>query len=54
MLGSGEHLQRLCELARKSKHPDYFADAAELEKLAKTISEYVPTLVPGLLQIEAL
>ncbi|MFF3819390.1 Scr1 family TA system antitoxin-like transcriptional regulator [Streptomyces bluensis] len=52
-LGAGEHLQRLCELARKSKHADYFADAAELEKLAKTISEYAPMLVPGLLQTEA-
>lgn len=52
VLGSGEHLQRLCRLARKSKHPDYFADAAELERLAKTISEYAPMLVPGLLQTE--
>ncbi|MCT2590185.1 helix-turn-helix transcriptional regulator [Streptomyces sp. N2-109] len=52
VLGSGEHLQRLCRLARKSKHPEYFADAAELERLAKTISEYAPTLVPGLLQTE--
>jgi transcriptional regulator with XRE-family HTH domain len=53
VLGSGEHLQRLCRLARRSKHPDYFADAAELEKLATTISEYAPMLVPGLLQTEA-
>lgn len=52
VLGSGEHLQRLCELARQSRHPDYFADAAELEKLATTISEYAPMLVPGLLQTE--
>ncbi|GGO57101.1 transcriptional regulator [Streptomyces daqingensis] len=53
VLGGGEHLQRLCRLARQSKHPDYFADAAELEKLATTISEYAPMLVPGLLQTEA-
>lgn len=53
VLGSGEHIQRLCRLARQSKHPDYFADAAELEKLATTISEYAPMLVPGLLQTEA-
>lgn len=53
IMGSGEHLQRLCWLARKSKHPDYFADAAELEKLATAISEYAPILVPGLLQTEA-
>ncbi|GAA3376837.1 helix-turn-helix transcriptional regulator [Streptomyces sannanensis] len=52
VLGSGEHLQRLCRLARKSKVADYFADAAELEQQAKTISEYAPVLVPGLLQTE--
>jgi transcriptional regulator with XRE-family HTH domain len=52
IFGSGEHLQRLCGLARQSKHADYFADAAELETLARTISEYAPTLVPGLLQTE--
>lgn len=53
VLGSGEHLQRLCKLARKSKHPDYFADAAELEPLASSISEYSAMLVPGILQTEA-
>jgi transcriptional regulator with XRE-family HTH domain len=53
VLGSGEHMQRLCRLARQSKHPDYFADAAELEKLATTISEYAPMLVPGLMQTDA-
>ena len=52
VMGSDKHLQRLCRLARQSKHPDYFADAAELEKLATTISEYAPMLVPGLLQTE--
>ncbi|MFE3599050.1 Scr1 family TA system antitoxin-like transcriptional regulator [Streptomyces sp. NPDC059142] len=51
-LGTGEHLQRLCKLARQSKHADYFADAAELETLAKTISEYSSMLIPGLLQTE--
>jgi transcriptional regulator with XRE-family HTH domain len=52
ILGTGEHLQRLCRLARKSRYPDYFAEAAELEKTATEISEYAPTLVPGLLQTE--
>ncbi|MGW7364308.1 helix-turn-helix domain-containing protein [Streptomyces sp. NPDC054841] len=50
---SGEHFQRLCHLARKSKHAEYFADAAELEQQARTIGEYAPMLVPGLLQTEA-
>lgn len=52
-LGTGKHLQRLCKLARQSKHADYFADAAELETLAKTISEYAPMLMPGLLQTQS-
>ncbi|WP_329276512.1 DUF5753 domain-containing protein [Streptomyces sp. NBC_01451] len=53
IFGTGQHFERLCGLARKSKHAAYFADAAELETLAKTISEYAPMLVPGLLQTEA-
>ncbi|NSC22159.1 helix-turn-helix transcriptional regulator [Streptomyces albus subsp. chlorinus] len=53
VFGTGEHFQRLCHLARKSKHADYFADAAELEKRAEVISQYAPMLVPGLLQTEA-
>ncbi|MEU1372503.1 helix-turn-helix transcriptional regulator [Streptomyces triculaminicus] len=52
-LGSGEHLQRLCRLARTSKVPDYFADAAELEQQATQINEYAPMFVPGVLQTEA-
>lgn len=52
VLGSGKHLQRLAKLARASKVAEYFADAASLEPLAKTISEYAPVLVPGLLQTE--
>ncbi|MDJ1130832.1 helix-turn-helix domain-containing protein [Streptomyces iconiensis] len=51
---SGEHFQRLCRLVHEAeKHPEYYADAAELEKLAKTICEYSPMLVPGFLQTEA-
>jgi transcriptional regulator with XRE-family HTH domain len=53
VLGSGEHLQRLCRLARESKHSDYFADVADLEPLAATISEYSPMLLPGILQTAA-
>ncbi|MCP3818427.1 helix-turn-helix transcriptional regulator [Streptomyces sp. A3M-1-3] len=53
VLGSGEHLQRLCRLARKSKVAEYFADAADLQQRATTISEYASILVPGLLQTES-
>ncbi|MFW6690349.1 helix-turn-helix domain-containing protein [Streptomyces sp. MAR4 CNX-425] len=47
---TGEHLQRLCRLARRSKHADYFADAAELEKEAVRLYQHEPMVVPGLLQ----
>ncbi|MFJ7494578.1 Scr1 family TA system antitoxin-like transcriptional regulator [Streptomyces sp. NPDC097727] len=53
LLGSGEHLQRLCRLARKSKVAGYFADAAELQKQASRIEEFSSMLVPGLLQTES-
>lgn len=52
VLECGKHFQRLCELARRSKHAEYFADAAELETLAASIGEYAPMIVPGLLQTE--
>jgi transcriptional regulator with XRE-family HTH domain len=40
-------------LRKASPHADYFVDAAELEKSAKSILEYVPATVPGMLQTEA-
>ncbi|WP_412077244.1 helix-turn-helix domain-containing protein [Streptomyces xanthophaeus] len=43
---------RNCGAAAKSKYPDHFAAAAEAEGLAKTIREYAPQLIPGLLQTE--
>ncbi|WP_274561324.1 helix-turn-helix domain-containing protein [Streptomyces spiramyceticus] len=52
-LGTDGLLTRMCkELIDSSPHPAYFADAAALEAEALTISEYAPTLVPGLLQTE--
>jgi transcriptional regulator with XRE-family HTH domain len=51
VLVSGEHMQRLCKLAHEAeRHPEYFADVAAMEKLARAISEFSPILVPGLLQ----
>lgn len=52
LFGSGELLTRLCALANKSKHADYFAEVADLEALAMAIQEYAPTWLPGLLQTE--
>ncbi|MET9595474.1 helix-turn-helix transcriptional regulator [Streptomyces sp. NPDC006516] len=53
LLDSGEHLQRLCRLARTSKVAGYFADAAELQQRAASIAEYSTMVVPGLLQTES-
>ncbi|WP_406422675.1 helix-turn-helix transcriptional regulator [Streptomyces sp. NBC_00873] len=50
LFGSGEHLERLCRLAGKSKVADYFADAAELEQRATAINEFAPMVIPGMLQ----
>ncbi|MFR9724135.1 helix-turn-helix domain-containing protein [Streptomyces sp. MS19] len=53
IFGTGEHMQRLCKLANEAEpHPEYFAKAAELEEQAETISQYLPMVVPGLLQTE--
>ncbi|WP_189106540.1 helix-turn-helix domain-containing protein [Streptomyces camponoticapitis] len=52
VLGSGEHLQRLAKLARSTSIADYFADAAALEPLARSICTYSPLVIPGLLQTE--
>ncbi|PTM99179.1 helix-turn-helix transcriptional regulator [Streptomyces spinosirectus] len=42
---------RLCrKLIDDPRYADYFAKAAELERLAASICEFAPALVPGLLQ----
>ncbi|WP_030727621.1 helix-turn-helix domain-containing protein [Streptomyces sp. NRRL S-237] len=52
-LDTGGFFERNCEAAAKSKYPDHFTEAAEAEARAKTIREYAPQLIPGLLQTEA-
>jgi len=58
-LETGKHLESLCRMAHKSRplytngHATYFAAAADHESSAKSICEYAPTAVPGLLQTEA-
>ncbi|MCC2278679.1 helix-turn-helix transcriptional regulator [Streptomyces sp. ET3-23] len=43
--------ERTCrELINKSPFTDYFAEAAYLESLAKSIQSYSPTFMPGLIQ----
>ncbi|MFD5414211.1 helix-turn-helix domain-containing protein [Streptomyces nojiriensis] len=53
ILGTDGFFARNCVAAAESKYPDHFAAAAEAEALAKTIREYAPQLIPGLLQTEA-
>ncbi|AJP01939.1 XRE family transcriptional regulator [Streptomyces cyaneogriseus subsp. noncyanogenus] len=46
--------ERLCrKLIDDRRYADYFAEVAELERLATKICEFAPTLVPGLLQTAA-
>ncbi|MFI1150101.1 Scr1 family TA system antitoxin-like transcriptional regulator [Streptomyces sp. NPDC020817] len=53
ILGTDGFFSRNCGAAAKSKYPDHFAEAAEAEAMAKTIRDYAPQLIPGLLQTEA-
>lgn len=53
VLETGGLFGRLCkDLINRSPFADWFADAADLQKLAATISVYCPSLVHGLLQVE--
>ncbi|MDQ1016882.1 MULTISPECIES: helix-turn-helix domain-containing protein [Streptomyces] len=55
-LGSDGFFQRRCEDAAKARRvgiAEYFADVAEMEQQARTIEDWAPTFVPGLLQTRA-
>ncbi|WP_327317362.1 helix-turn-helix domain-containing protein [Streptomyces sp. NBC_01235] len=54
-LGADGFFERRCEdaaKARRAGHPLYFADVPDLEKLAETLEEWAPNVIPGLLQTE--
>ncbi|MEV6960001.1 helix-turn-helix transcriptional regulator [Streptomyces sp. NPDC051207] len=55
-LGTDGFFERRCEDAAKARRSGiaaHFADVAELEKLTRTIEDWAPILVPGLLQTRA-
>ncbi|GGV52431.1 transcriptional regulator [Streptomyces longisporoflavus] len=55
LLKTDGFFERRCgdvQKARRSKHAEYFAHIVELEKRAKEIEEWNPTLIPGPLQLE--
>lgn len=50
-LQTGGFFERMCrKLIKEERYADYFAHAAELERLATAICEFAPAVVPGLLQ----
>lgn len=56
VLDSDGFFERRCEDARKARrsgHAEYFANVAEMENHARTIEEWAPSLIPGLLQTDA-
>ncbi|MFC9329636.1 DUF5753 domain-containing protein [Kitasatospora sp. NPDC057015] len=50
VLNTGGHFARLFPIATSPRIAGFFTAAKELQTLARTIGEYSPTLVPGLLQ----
>ncbi|MET8693033.1 helix-turn-helix transcriptional regulator [Streptomyces bauhiniae] len=51
VLGTDGFFERLWrKLIKEQQYADYFAHAAELERLATSLSEWAPAVVPGLLQ----
>ncbi|MEU8432602.1 helix-turn-helix transcriptional regulator [Streptomyces sp. NPDC029216] len=52
ILGTNGFFARNCVAVAKSKYPNHFAAAAEVEAEALTIREYAPLALPGILQPE--
>lgn len=56
VLGTDGYFERHCEdvrRARRAGHAEYFEKVLEAEKHARTIEEWCPTVLPGLLQTPA-
>ena len=56
VLGTDGFFRRRCEDVRRAKrrgHASYFERVLEAEQHAKSIEEWCPTLIPGLLQTDA-
>ncbi|MGW7196787.1 helix-turn-helix domain-containing protein [Streptomyces chryseus] len=53
ILETGGFFARNCQASGKSRYPKQFAEAVEAEAIATTIKQYVPLLIPGLLQTQA-
>ncbi|MEV6169161.1 helix-turn-helix transcriptional regulator [Streptomyces sp. NPDC051954] len=53
VLATEDFFRRNCGAAAKSKYPEHFAEAAEVEAQAAEIRQYAPLLIPGLLQTPA-
>ncbi|MDL5202292.1 helix-turn-helix transcriptional regulator [Streptomyces sp. ALI-76-A] len=52
-LGTEDFFRRNCGVSAKSRYPEHFAEAAEVEVEAVAIRQYAPMLIPGLLQTSA-
>jgi transcriptional regulator with XRE-family HTH domain len=52
-LGTEGFFRRNCGVSAKSRYPEHFAEAAEVEVEAVAIRQYAPMLIPGLLQTSA-
>ncbi|NUV58791.1 helix-turn-helix transcriptional regulator [Streptomyces sp. CAI-85] len=53
LLNTDGFFERNCTAADKSRYPNHFTEAVEAESMAQTIRQYVPSLIPGLLQTRA-
>lgn len=56
LLSTDGFFERRCDDARKARrggHAEYFVDVVEQERRARTIEEWAPMLIPGLLQTDA-